>query len=247
MRKTIITMQVDVTNVVAATRQIILWAQEPVAHYVCVSNVHMCIETRDNTDFRDVVNNADLVVADGRPIYWAQKILGESAAQQVRGMDLTLSLCKEAQLRGVAVGLYGASPETLSQFQKSLLEQFPGLNMVCSISPPFRALSIEEKQADIQRIKESGVQLLLVGLGCPKQERWMAEHKPQLSCVMVGVGAVFDFIAGNKKQAPHWMQSIGLEWLFRLLAEPKRLWRRYLYTNPKFICYFILQYLQSKK
>jgi len=241
MRKSILTMQVDIAHVADAAHKIITWAQGRSGHYVCVSNVHMCIETLDKPDFRDVVNHADLVVADGRPIYWAQKMLGAQDAQQVRGMDLTMAICKLAVEKKVSIGLYGASPDTLRQFESNLKAFFPSLHIVIAISPPFRPLTDDEKKRDVERIAASGAQLLLVGLGCPKQEMWMAEHKALLTCTMVGIGAVFDFVAGNKKHAPKWMQLIGLEWLFRLMAEPKRLWRRYVYTNPKFLWCFFMQ------
>lgn len=241
MKANVITMAVDVLDIDTAVSNIFTWALSRQSRYVCVSNVHMCIETYNDADFQSVVNSADLVVADGRPISWAQKLLGYKSAQQVRGMDLTLALCQKAEVDNLKIGFYGGQPETLKKLEKTLLQEYPNLEIAISIAPPFRILSEEEKAHDIQRINDSGVQVLFIGLGCPKQEKWMQEHKEKVQSVMLGVGAAFDFIAGDKSIAPGWMQKSGLEWLHRLVDEPSRLWRRYLYTNPKFIVLFLRQ------
>ncbi|WP_345195975.1 WecB/TagA/CpsF family glycosyltransferase [Kistimonas scapharcae] len=204
------------------------------------------METFDSGEFCEIVNTADMVVPDGKPLVWAQKLMGHKEACQVRGQDLTMALCKLAIEKKLKVGFYGGTQEVLSVMKMKLSEQFSGLDIAYEFAPPFRPLtSIEDKKA-IKAINDSGVQILFVGIGCPKQERWMAEHKNKLHCVMLGVGAAFDFIAGNKKHAPRWMQSIGMEWLFRLLCEPNRLWKRYLKQNPRFIWYFAQQLLGSK-
>ncbi len=245
-KKRILTMEVDITNLAEATHYLGKLGRENQSSYVCVSNVHMCIETLNDEDFRSVVNNADLVVPDGRPIYWAQKILGASSAKQVRGMDLTNALVAYAEANGISVGFYGGAESTLNILQKKLKQAYKGLDIAYAYSPPFRELSATEKDDVTKAVNDSGIGLLFVGLGCPKQERWMAEHKDQVNAVMLGVGAAFDFIAGNKKHAPVVLQSLGLEWLYRLLSEPKRLWRRYLSTNPKFFVCFFLQALGKK-
>ena len=161
-------------------------------------------------------------------------------------MDLTHALCKYSADENVKVGFIGGAPETLESMQAELTRLYPTINISYVFSPPFRELSDSEKQDIITDIRQSEINILFVGLGCPKQERWMAENKHQLNCVMLGVGAAFDFIAGNKKHAPQIMQKLGLEWLFRLLSEPKRLWKRYLSTNPKFVALFLLQMLGKK-
>lgn len=242
----IITMRVDVTDRQRAVDTILGWATDAQSRYVCVSNVHMCIETYNDPAFRTTVNTADLTVPDGRPIFWAQKLLGHKNARQVRGMDLTLSLCERAAQQGISVGFYGGAPATLQTLQSTLQQRFPQLKIAFAISPPFRPLTQAEQDADIAAINSSNAGLVFVGLGCPKQERWMQEHRDKVNAVMLGVGAAFDFIAGNKKHAPNWMQTCGLEWFYRLLDEPKRLWRRYLYTNPKFIGLFVLQLLGKR-
>jgi N-acetylglucosaminyldiphosphoundecaprenol N-acetyl-beta-D-mannosaminyltransferase len=127
-----------------------------------------------------------------------------------------------------------------------LAKEFPTLNIACSISPPFRPLTVEEDEIYIQQINDAGVRILFVGIGCPKQENWMAAHKERLLCVMIGVGAAFDFFSGRKRHAPRWMQKAGLEWLFRLVSDPRRLWRRYLKHNPRFVWHFGKQWLAYK-
>nr|WP_281417136.1 WecB/TagA/CpsF family glycosyltransferase [Kistimonas asteriae] len=204
------------------------------------------METFDYEEFCKVVNNADMVVPDGKPLVWAQMLLGHKKARQIRGQDLTMALCKAAPEKNLKVGFYGGTPETLFVMKKCLSEQFFGLDIAYDFSPPFRPLTPLEDEEVIKSINDSGVQILFVGIGCPKQECWMAEHKDRLNCVMLGVGAAFDFIAGNKKHAPRWMQSIGMEWLFRLLSEPNRLWKRYMKQNPRFLWYFTQQLLGRK-
>lgn len=227
-----------------AVAMVTKWANNSKGYYICAANVHMCMEAFDDLSFQTVVNGADLIVADGRPVVWAQRFLGYQQAQQVRGMDLMLSLCEQAGRDGTSIGFYGGSAELLESLIDKLQQYSPRLNVVCRISPPFRELSPEEDGHYVAQINDSRARILFVGLGCPKQERWMAEHKDRLHCVMLGVGAAFDFIAGNKRHAPRWMQFMGLEWLFRLIAEPKRLWRRYLILNPRFIWYFSGQLLR---
>jgi len=215
--------------------------------YVCVSNVHMCMETYDSLEFRKIVNNADLVIPDGRPIFWAQKLLGYKDAQQVRGQDIMNALCEESNQGELKIGLYGGSSnDVLNQVIRSLTKTYPNISIVYSYSPPFRALTVAEDIQIIKDINSAKVDVLFVGIGCPKQERWMAEHKESLNCVMLGVGAAFDFICGSKKHAPRWMQKVGLEWLFRLVSEPKRLWKRYLKQNPRFIYHFSIQLVKTK-
>jgi N-acetylglucosaminyldiphosphoundecaprenol N-acetyl-beta-D-mannosaminyltransferase len=237
-RTRVLKMHVDVTSRNDALNEITSWIGSGISKYVCVANVHMCMEVWDDSSFQKILTGADLVVADGRPIYWAQKLLGAKDAAQVQGMDLTPALCAYANQHRIAVGFYGGAPETLSRLKTVVEHIYPDMPAPLFISPPFRALTTEEKQAGIDAINDSGVKVLFVGLGCPKQERWMSENHPHLSCVILGVGANFDFIAGTQKHAPKILTVLGLEWFFRLCCEPRRLWRRYLSTNPRFIWYF---------
>jgi N-acetylglucosaminyldiphosphoundecaprenol N-acetyl-beta-D-mannosaminyltransferase len=203
----------------------------------------MTMEAFDSTAFRQVVNGADLVTPDGRPLVWALRTLGVKGATQVRGTDLTTHVTELAARESVPIGLYGGTPELLETLVHVLKMRHPGLQVVCRIAPPFRPLRPEEDEAITQHIIASGARILFVGIGCPKQERWMAAHQGRIPTVMLGVGAAFDFHAGRVRQAPRWMQTAGLEWVFRLLMDPRRLWKRYAKHNPRFVWYFLMQLL----
>lgn len=247
MKSQIITMLVDCTSLQISKDRVVQLALSKTPSYVCVSNVHMCMEVFDSYENAQVVNQADLVVPDGRPIFWAQRLLGNKNAQQVRGQDLMNALCAASGVDNLKIGLYGGfNTEVLAQVVANLQRQYPDIQIVYKYSPPFRPLTAEEDAQIVDEINSAGVNVLFVGVGCPKQERWMAEHKSKLACVMLGVGAAFDFIAGSKKHAPRWMQVLGLEWLFRFCSEPSRLWKRYLKQNPRFIYYFLQQWLLKK-
>lgn len=247
MKQKILKMDVDVTNLTDSVAQTVTLSKQKQGAYVCVSNVHMCMEVFDSPSFAQVVNNADLVIADGRPISWAQRLLGQPLAEQVRGQDIMTALCERSNTTALKIGFYGGSSnEVLTRVIANLTMTFTEIKISYSYSPPFRALTDEEDNAVVHGINNNGVDILFVGIGCPKQEIWMAEHKDSLNCVMLGVGAAFDFIAGDKKHAPRWMQKIGCEWVFRLFSEPKRLWRRYLKQNPRFIYYFVKQLMFAK-
>jgi N-acetylglucosaminyldiphosphoundecaprenol N-acetyl-beta-D-mannosaminyltransferase len=203
--------------------------------YICFANVHMVMEAQDSEAFMGIVRNADLVVPDGMPLVWMMRLKGMTNQQRVYGPTLMLHVLKSAARENIPVGFYGGAPEVLGALVERMKERYEGLDVVYSYSPPFRELSQQEEDEIARNIDRSGARILFVGLGCPKQEIWMAEHRGRVNAVMLGVGAAFDFHAGVKSQAPMWIQNIGLEWLFRLLTEPRRLWRRYLYHNPRFI------------
>jgi N-acetylglucosaminyldiphosphoundecaprenol N-acetyl-beta-D-mannosaminyltransferase len=243
-RCNVISMGVDVTNLTKALHDVETLSKQGAGSYVCVSNVHMCIEVLDSNSFSEIVNSADLVIPDGKPLSWAQKLLGHKNAEQVRGQDIMNALCAASGEKSLNIGFYGgSSEELLNKVKIKLVESYPDINITYAFSPPFRPLTPEEDTEVITAINDAEVHVLFVGIGCPKQERWMAAHKDSLHCVMLGVGAAFDFIAGSKKHAPRWMQKIGMEWMFRLCSEPKRLWKRYFSTNPRFIWHFTKQYL----
>ena len=237
----IVGMRVDVTSYTDATKRIIAWAQHHESKSVFASNVHMTMETYDDPKFAHVVNNADLVTPDGMPLVWALQALGSKNASRVYGPTLTLAVCKAAAKTGIKIALYGGTSESLVAFTDFLHERFPGIDIVCQISPPFRSLTMDEDIDYTEKIINSGAQILFVGIGCPRQENWIAEHQGQIPAVMLGVGAAFDFHSGRVKQAPQWMQKISLEWLFRLIMEPKRLWKRYFKHNPRFLFFFFMQ------
>jgi N-acetylglucosaminyldiphosphoundecaprenol N-acetyl-beta-D-mannosaminyltransferase len=239
--RNIIGMRVDATSYEDATERIIAGAISRVGKYVCAANVHMVMETYDSPAFAQVVNDADLVTPDGMPLVWGLRALGIKQAARVCGPTLTLSVCKAAAKNNVPIALYGGTEESLIAFTNFLREKFPQIDIACKISPPFRALSPAEDIAYTQQIVDSGAQILFVGIGCPRQEIWMAEHQHRIPAVMLGVGAAFDFHSGRIKQAPYWMQKVGLEWLFRLMMEPRRLWKRYFKHNPRFVFLFFKQ------
>jgi N-acetylglucosaminyldiphosphoundecaprenol N-acetyl-beta-D-mannosaminyltransferase len=203
--------------------------------YVCVATVHMVMEAYDDPEFAGKVNAADLIVPDGMPLLWMQKLQRAREAKRVRGNDLMLALFEHAEKEGLKVGFYGGRDETLKALYERAGRDYPGLKIVYTYSPLFRPLTAIEDAAITDDLNKAGPDILFVGLGCPKQENWMAAHRDRVGAVMIGVGAAFDFYAGNVKEAPRWMSNIGLEWLFRLAMEPKRLWRRYVILNPRFM------------
>ena len=231
-------MRVDATSYRETAAAIAALATTGVGGAVCVATVHMVMEAFDDPGFRRIVNAADRVTPDGVPLVWALRLLGFKRAQRVYGPSLLPVVCELAIERQLSVGFYGGSPEVLYTLIERIARQFPGLRISFAFAPPFRALTPEENAQVVDGIANSETQILFVGLGCPKQERWIADHRNSLSCVMIGVGAAFDFHAGSKAQAPSWMQDAGLEWMFRLCNEPRRLWWRYLYHNPRFLFHF---------
>ncbi len=218
-----------------ATERIIGWAEQQESRSVCVANVHTVMEAYDRREFLNVINGADLVTPDGMPLVGSLKLEGVKNASRVYGPDLTPSVLKAAEERGVPVGFYGGSSFVLDRLLVRVRREYPRLPIVFAQSPPYRALTLQEDREVVKALRPSGTRLLFVGLGCPKQERWMAEHRGQVNAVMVGVGAAFDFLAGSKRQSPRWMQAVGLEWLFRFATEPRRLWKRYMKHNPRFV------------
>lgn len=239
--------RLDATSYQDATRRVLDWARQRKPSYACVTNVHVVMEGRDNSGYREIINQGDLITPDGVPLVWALRLLGVKQASRVYGPDLTLHICDAAAREGLKIGLYGGTEESLRDFVQVLSDKFPGIEVSCAISPPFRSLTEEEDAAYTRQIQESGAQLLFVGIGCPKQERWMAAHKGALNMPMLGVGAAFDFHSGRVKQSPAWMQKLGLEWFFRFLMEPKRLWRRYAWHNPRFVLFFALQLIFKRE
>lgn len=242
----ILGVPVHATSYEDATDRILAWASTGESRYVCVSNVHVVMEANDDETFRTILADADLVTPDGMPLVWGLRLLGVRGATRVYGPDLVPAVCAAAAERQVPVGFYGGTDASLSTLVTKLQQMFPALRVAYRWSPPFRALTREEEAEVVREIDGSGARILFVGLGCPKQERWMARHRGRIGAVMLGVGAAFDFLAGAKRQAPPWMRRAGLEWSFRLLSEPRRLWRRYLYHNPRFIALFGAQVLRDR-
>jgi N-acetylglucosaminyldiphosphoundecaprenol N-acetyl-beta-D-mannosaminyltransferase len=243
--RVILRTRTDSTSYSDAAARVLAWARSGESRYVCVSNVHMIMEAYDSEEYCGVVNGADLVTPDGMPLVWALRLFGVSGATRVYGPSLTTHLLQRASALSVPVGFYGGTREVLARLLDACGHQFPQLRVAYAYAPPFRPLTSEEDAEVVKDINDSGAAILFVGLGCPKQERWMAAHRPAIRATMLGVGAAFDFLADVKPQAPAWMQQAGLEWVFRLCTEPRRLWRRYAYHNPRFVVLLAAQYLRS--
>jgi N-acetylglucosaminyldiphosphoundecaprenol N-acetyl-beta-D-mannosaminyltransferase len=219
-----------------ALGEVTRWIDNDLRHYVCVTGVHGVMESQRDADLVRIHNESGLTTPDGMPMVWAAHRAGAKNTKRVYGPDLMLAVCERAAERGWTAFLYGATDEVLEQLRNNLSDLYPGLEIVGTHSPPFRALTDEEDEAIVRRINESGAQIVWVGLSTPKQERWMASHVGRLNAsALFGVGAAFDMHAGNLKQAPRWMQRSGLEWFFRLATEPRRLWKRYAVNNPRFV------------
>jgi len=230
-----------------AIRVIADLAKQKRGAYVCFSTVHMVMESYDDPEFGAKVNRADYIVTDGMPLVWMQRLQGAKEATRVRANDLMISLCEFAAKNNLSVGFYGGKQEVIAAIIERARRESPDLKIVYAFSPPFRALTESEDADIIADINRANPDILFTGLGCPKQENWMAAHKEKINCVMLGVGASFDFYAGNVKESPEWMGKLGLEWLYRLTQEPMRLWRRYLILNPRFVFLAALQLSGLKK
>jgi N-acetylglucosaminyldiphosphoundecaprenol N-acetyl-beta-D-mannosaminyltransferase len=237
---------IDPVNWSGALDQLHAWAICHQSCYVCICNAHSVVTATQDAEFGRVVNEADMATPDGAPVAWMLRILGHSNQQRINGPDLMWRYCEQAQFRDESIFFYGSTQETLTALQSKLLASFPTLKIAGAISPPFRKLIAEEDAAIVDQINASGAGVVWVSLGCPKQEFWMAAHRGRVNAVMVGVGAAFDYHAGTIKRAPKWMQDAGLEWLHRLLSEPRRLWKRYLVTNTLFIIGAIKQLVKFK-
>jgi N-acetylglucosaminyldiphosphoundecaprenol N-acetyl-beta-D-mannosaminyltransferase len=210
--------------------------------YVVVCPVYTIVLSQRDPMLRTAVNRAGLVTPDGMPLVFLSRRMGYPHVRRVYGPELVVAVSEMAAARGYSCFFYGGAPGVADDLARVMAWRFPALKIVGTYSPPFRASPVEEDEAVIQAINEAGPDIIWVGLGSPKQELWMARHRERLTApVLVGVGAAFDFLTGRVPQAPRWMQRIALEWLFRLLTEPRRLWRRYLIGNPLFLYYLFLQ------
>lgn len=219
-----------------AVSEIMRWIVDGERHYVCVTNVHTVIECQHDDELRRIHNASGLTTPDGMPIVWCLKRAGALGVTRVYGPDLMLALSKPLAESGRSVFFYGTTPSTLELLTARLTANFPGLRIAGSYAPPFRPLTSGEDADVVRLINDSNADVVWVGLGAVKQEYWMATHRDLLDAsALIGVGAAFDFHAGVVKQAPVWMQRHGFEWIYRLCREPRRLWRRYLRTNPAFV------------
>jgi len=227
-------------------REVEGWIGARARRYVCFATVHGVMEALADPPLQRVFNEG-FAVPDGMPLVWLARLRGYRA-RRVYGPDLTLTLCERAAQAGWPVFFLGGAEGVAERLAEALKRSCPGLRVAGAVGPPFREPTPDEEQALVERLNASGTELVFVALGCPKQERWMAKHRERLTApVLLGVGAAFDFHTGRVSQAPRWMMRVGLEWLYRLLQEPRRLWRRYLILNPLFLAHVVLQLLGLRR
>jgi len=244
----ILGVPVRATNMRNGVAQIDAWIQERSCAYVCITGVHGVMESQRSKKVLEVHRRASLVLPDGMPLVYIMRLAGHRNISRVYGPDLMLEICRESAARGYKHFFYGTTPSTLARLQDRLVSNFPGLRIVGSYAPPFRPLTPEEAATVCAQINASEPDIVWVGLSTPKQECWMAEIRAHLNApVLIGVGAAFDFHAGIVPQSPRWMQPLCLEWLYRLVSEPRRLWKRYLVNNPQFLFLLALQVLRLKQ
>jgi N-acetylglucosaminyldiphosphoundecaprenol N-acetyl-beta-D-mannosaminyltransferase len=247
-RANVLGIGVSAINMAIALDTIDKWIAQRAPNYVCVTGVHGVMESRKDAELRAIHNRAGLVTPDGMPLVWVSRALGFRHVERVYGPDLMRAVCEHSVASGYRHFLYGGAPGVGEELERRLHELYPGIRVVGRYCPPFRPLTPAEDDEVIHLINAAAPDLVWVGLSTPTQERWMAAHTRRLNApVLVGVGAAFDFIAGVKKQAPSWMRRSGLEWMFRLLSEPRRLWRRYLVNNPRFVALIAKQYLLGSR
>jgi N-acetylglucosaminyldiphosphoundecaprenol N-acetyl-beta-D-mannosaminyltransferase len=226
---------------------ILKWAKSLSSRVVCIANVHMLVEAYRDSEFALVLQNSDLVTPDGMPLVWMLRLMGASQQDRIAGLDVLLALCKQASKEDVSVFFLGSQPSILERMRSKLEKDFRSLKIVGMEPLPFRPLSEDEDRAVVQKLNDSGCGLVFVSLGCPKQEIWMSKHKDQVQAVMIGLGGAFPVYAGIHKRAPQFVRSLGLEWLYRLMQEPRRLWNRYSSTIPIFIWLACKQLVASNR
>jgi N-acetylglucosaminyldiphosphoundecaprenol N-acetyl-beta-D-mannosaminyltransferase len=231
----VLDVDIDVLRWDEALDRVHAWASRGESRYVCIVNAHSVVTARQDPRFCAAIADSDMATPDGAPVAWMLRRQGHDDQQPISGPDLMLKYCAAAAGRNEPIFLLGGTEQTLARLQRTLPALCPGLRIAGAISPPFRRLTPDEDARIVDTINASGAGTVWVGLGCPKQELWMAEHRGRVRAVMLGVGAAFDFHAGTIPRAPLWMRRRGLEWLHRLFTEPRRLWKRYLVTNTLFI------------
>ena len=232
----ILKTNINVTNMSDTIKYIDGHLDDLRGKYICVSNVHTTVMSYENEEYRKIQNGAAMALPDGAPLSSYSRRKGYKQAQRVTGPDLMLELFAISKEKGYRHYFYGATEETLQSMKEVLERDYPGIQIAGMYAPPFRALTPQEDAQIVAKINEARPDFIWIGLGAPKQEEWLYQHMGQLQGVLIGVGAGFDYLAGYIKRAPRWMQRMSLEWLYRLLQDPKRLWRRYFTSNVKFIC-----------
>jgi N-acetylglucosaminyldiphosphoundecaprenol N-acetyl-beta-D-mannosaminyltransferase len=247
-RTNVLGVGISAINIPMALEVLDAWIKQKHRTYVCITGVHGVMESQTDPELRRIHNQAGLVTPDGMPMVWMSRLAGHKHVDRVYGPDLMLAVCEVSAKRGYRHFFYGGNEGVPELLRDKLQQKFPGLQVVGTFSPPFRPLTPEEDAAIVAQINAAQPDIVWVGLSTPKQERWMAAHLGKVQApVMVGVGAAFDFHAGLKPQAPRWMQRSGMEWFFRMVSEPKRLARRYLQNNPRFVFAVLMQLLGLRR
>ena len=235
---------IDVVDYGDVIERVSVWTdfkQRPAA-YITQANAHSLVTAQKDSVYKEVLLKADISVPDGMPLVWLLRLKGNTLKGRIYGPDLMLMMCEEAAKKGWRCFMYGGKPGVAEQLKGVLEKQFPGLKIAGTYSPPFRTMTQEEDEVVCRMINSSKVDILWVALGSPKQDIWMYEHRDKVDVsVMHGVGAAFDFLGGQVKQAPRWMMNAGLEWFFRLMMEPRRLWKRYTINNVLFLYYLLME------
>lgn len=246
IRQRVLETKIDVVEWDRALDTIMAWGARRESRAVAMCNAHSIVTAQRDLDFRRVLEEMDMATADGMSVAWLMRRLGRQNQQRINGPDMMWRCCQRAEREGQSVFLFGNTTSALELLKQRLSDQFPALRFAGSLSPPFRPLTEEEERATTAHINASGANLVFVSLGCPKQERWINANSCRVAAVMIGVGAAFEFHSGLRLRAPTWMQEAGLEWLFRLLCEPRRLGSRYFSTNARFILGAVNQLLQDR-
>jgi N-acetylglucosaminyldiphosphoundecaprenol N-acetyl-beta-D-mannosaminyltransferase len=232
----------------AVRRTEVLLDEDKQKGYICVTGVHGIMEAQGDEEFRKILNRSFLTTPDGMPTVWMGHLHGYKSMTRVYGPDYMLEVCRESVARGYRHFLYGGKPGVAEELRAELMRRFPGITIAGTYTPPFRPLNAEEEEDLKAQLVASKADILWCGLSTPKQERFMAAYSDKLPVqLMVGVGAAFDLLSGNLKEAPDWMKRSGLQWFYRLLMEPKRLWKRYLGNNPRFVWLTMLQLTKLKR
>ncbi len=243
-RTDVLGVEISAVSLTSATDAVLRWIQSGEKEYVAVTGVHGVIAAQDDPTFKRILNNAGLNVPDGMPMVWLSRLAGHSHVTRVFGPDFMLRVSEALSEKGGKVYYYGGAPGVAVELARTLERRYPGLETAGVYCPPFRELTTEEQDEIVELINRVAPDVVWVGLSTPKQETWIATFRACLNApVLIGVGAAFDYNTGRVNRAPGWMQKSGLEWLYRLMQDPRRLWKRYARNNPLFVYYLVCQKL----
>jgi len=241
----IISLSVNRISFNECLEQVMGFALKKTSSYICFANVHMVIEAHNDKSILSQVDNANLVLPDGKPLAIACNMLYGKKQERISGMDFTPLLLEKASENKFSLFVYGSTDNVIKALKEKINNKYPGIHFAGAISPPFRPLTDDEIKNDIEKINRSGANIILVSLGCPKEGKWMSKTSGKINAVLVGIGGALPVVAGVQKRAPRWMQNMSLEWLYRLIQQPGRLFTRYLYTNSYFLFLLSRDYIKS--